>query len=153
MKDDVREIEARLESLADTPELATERIDLMIKLAGRLFNADAERATAVNREIRERAQRAGYAEGLAHSTRIEGLLRYQAADLPQALEVLDMAGAQARGLGDKRLLMSIYKTYADAWGLMGDTARSGEYAALFAAAESDLRSQGIGGQDGPASDA
>lgn len=63
----------------------------------------------------------------------------------EALEVLDMASAQSAGLGDKRLLITIHKTYADAWRQMGDGAKAEEYAALALKEEREMREQGADG--------
>lgn len=57
----------------------------------------------------------------------------------EALEVLDMASAQAGGLGDKKILISIQRAYAEAWRQMGDGAKSESCSATASQLEQDLR--------------
>ncbi len=71
----------------------------------------------------------------------------------EALEVLDMANAQSAGLGDKRLLITIQKAYADAWRQMGHGAKAESFLAMAERMERDLRQQGgWGGESEPERD-
>ena len=72
MQPTIPEIEAQLAALGGDGSQEDQRIDLMVKLAGLLVNADAPRAAGLSREIWERSRRAGCAAGQAHSLRIDG---------------------------------------------------------------------------------
>lgn len=64
----------------------------------------------------------------------------------EALEVLDMADGQAKGLGDRRLLLSIHQAYAQAWRQLGDEVKAREHSALARKIEQEMREQkGDGG--------
>lgn len=65
----------------------------------------------------------------------------------EALEVLDMASAQSAELGDKRLRITIYNTYADAWEQMGNCTKAESCREIARQMELDLRNQGsVGGK-------
>lgn len=59
----------------------------------------------------------------------------------EALEVLDMASSQARGLSDGKLLLSIHRAYTEAWRRLGEEERAREHLDLAQKIEQRIREQ------------
>jgi two-component system NtrC family sensor kinase len=94
----VSELEARLQTLGDTPEDPRERIDALVELAWEIRFTDSVRANDLALEARELCIAIGYPAGQARAARVLSMTR---GDTPKQLSEYVAFGEEARDLADE----------------------------------------------------
>jgi len=87
MEQETAELEQQLAELAEGPDTITARVELLVELANKLVNRDADRVRELNRVLADISGRAGHQPGMAHAIRIDGTLEYLVANYQRALEL------------------------------------------------------------------